>query len=124
MASGLPRELTLREAVAFLCQRRVARTDERRIDMATKIAHFPTLRDLDGFDCGDSYRLREKRRSGPIKPAILHRKRSHRDDRPLGGPQAPPTRRYASRLEALHSGSAEIHAHYSLLTRVRKNSPK
>jgi DNA replication protein DnaC len=44
------RELTLREALAFLCQREVARKDERRIDMATKIAHFPTLRDLDGFD--------------------------------------------------------------------------
>jgi DNA replication protein DnaC len=43
-------ELTLREAVAFLCQREVARKDERRIDIATKIAHFPTLRDLDGFD--------------------------------------------------------------------------
>jgi DNA replication protein DnaC len=44
------RELTLREALAFLCQREVARKDERRIDMASKIAHFPTLRDLDGFD--------------------------------------------------------------------------
>ena len=44
------RELTLREALAFLCQREVARKDERRIDMATKIAHVPTLRDLDGFD--------------------------------------------------------------------------
>lgn len=44
------RELTLREALALLCQREVARKDERRIDMATKIAHFPTLRDLDGFD--------------------------------------------------------------------------
>jgi DNA replication protein DnaC len=44
------RQLTLREALAFLCQREVARKDERRIDMATKIAHFPTLRDLDSFD--------------------------------------------------------------------------
>jgi DNA replication protein DnaC len=44
------RELTLREAVAFLCQREVARKDERRIEMAGKIAHFPTVRDLDGFD--------------------------------------------------------------------------
>ncbi|MFO1079212.1 MAG: IS21-like element helper ATPase IstB [Reyranellaceae bacterium] len=44
------RELTLREALAFLCQREVGRKDERRIDMATKIAHFPTLRDLDAFD--------------------------------------------------------------------------
>jgi DNA replication protein DnaC len=44
------RELTLREALAFLCQREVARKDERRVEMASKIAHFPTLRDLDGFD--------------------------------------------------------------------------
>ena len=44
------RELTLREAVAFLCQREIARKDERRIEMASKIAHFPTVRDLDGFD--------------------------------------------------------------------------
>jgi hypothetical protein len=44
------RELNLREAVAFLCEREVSRRDERRVEMATKIAHFPTLRDLDGFD--------------------------------------------------------------------------
>lgn len=44
------RDLTLREAVAFLCEREVARRNERRIEMASKIAHFPTVRDLDGFD--------------------------------------------------------------------------
>jgi DNA replication protein DnaC len=44
------REMTLRETLAFLCQREVARKDERRIEMASKIAHFPTQRDLDGFD--------------------------------------------------------------------------
>jgi len=44
------REMTLREALAFLCQREVARKNERRIEMASKIAHFPTLRDLDSFD--------------------------------------------------------------------------
>jgi DNA replication protein DnaC len=43
-------ELSLREALGFLCEREVARKDERRIEMATKIAHFPTVRDLDGFD--------------------------------------------------------------------------
>ena len=41
---------SLREAVAFLCEREVSRRNERRVDMATKIAHFPNLRDLDGFD--------------------------------------------------------------------------
>src|SRR3546814_8136150 len=44
------RELTLREAVGFLCEREIARKDERRIEMAIKIAHFPTVRALDGFD--------------------------------------------------------------------------
>jgi DNA replication protein DnaC len=44
------RELSLREALAFLVEREVARKDERRIEMASKIAHFPAVRDLDGFD--------------------------------------------------------------------------
>jgi len=44
------RELTLREALAFLIEREIARKDERRIAMAVKIAHFPSARDLDGFD--------------------------------------------------------------------------
>jgi DNA replication protein DnaC len=44
------RELSLREALAFVVEREVARKDERRIEMAGKIAHFPMVRDLDGFD--------------------------------------------------------------------------
>jgi DNA replication protein DnaC len=44
------RELTLGEALAFLVEREIARKDERRVEMAGKIAHFPTVRDLDGFD--------------------------------------------------------------------------
>jgi DNA replication protein DnaC len=32
------RELSLREALAFLCEREIARKDERRIEMAMKIA--------------------------------------------------------------------------------------
>jgi DNA replication protein DnaC len=43
-------EMTLREALAFLCAREIARKDQRRIEMAGKIAHFPCVRDLDGFD--------------------------------------------------------------------------
>ena len=43
-------ELNLREAFAFMIEREVARKDERRIEMAMKIAHFPCVRDLDGFD--------------------------------------------------------------------------
>jgi DNA replication protein DnaC len=44
------RELSLREALTFLVEREIARKDERRIEMASKIAHFPAVRDLDGFD--------------------------------------------------------------------------
>ena len=44
------RELSLREALALLCEREIARKDERRIEMAMKIAHFPCARDFDGFD--------------------------------------------------------------------------
>ena len=44
------RELTLRETLALLCEREIARRNERRIAMANKIAHFPVARDLDGFD--------------------------------------------------------------------------
>jgi DNA replication protein DnaC len=44
------RELTLREALAFLLEREIARKEERRVEMAVKIAHFPCVRDLDGFD--------------------------------------------------------------------------
>ena len=44
------REMTLLEALGFFCQREIARKDERRVEMAGKIAHFPTVRDLTGFD--------------------------------------------------------------------------
>ena len=44
------RELSLREALGFLVAREIARKDERRVEMASKIAHFPAVRDLDGFD--------------------------------------------------------------------------
>lgn len=43
-------ELTLRETLAFLCQREIARKDERRIQMGTRIAHFPCIATLAGFD--------------------------------------------------------------------------
>ena len=43
-------QMTLRETLAFLVEREIARKDERRIEMATRIARFPFLRDLAGFD--------------------------------------------------------------------------
>ena len=44
------KQLTLREAVAFLVGREVSRKNERRLEMAMKIAHFPTVRELADFD--------------------------------------------------------------------------
>lgn len=34
-------ELTLRETLVFLCEREIARKDERRTQMGLSIAHFP-----------------------------------------------------------------------------------
>jgi DNA replication protein DnaC len=58
------RDLTLRETIGFLCEREVARKDERRIAMALKIAHFPHARELDSFDFAaqpslDPHQIRE-----------------------------------------------------------------
>src|SRR5215831_9537804 len=44
------RELSLREALAFLVEREIARKDERRIEMSLGLARFPFVRELDGFD--------------------------------------------------------------------------
>lgn len=44
------RELTLVETLAFLCEREIARKDERRIEMALGLARFPMVRDLAGYD--------------------------------------------------------------------------
>ncbi|MCE3250663.1 MAG: ATP-binding protein [Geminicoccaceae bacterium] len=44
------RELTIREALTFLCEREISRKDQRRIDMGLGLARFPFVRDLAGFD--------------------------------------------------------------------------
>ena len=44
------KDLTLREALAFLCEAEIARKDQRRIAMGTSIAHFPFVRTLEAFD--------------------------------------------------------------------------
>jgi DNA replication protein DnaC len=76
------RDLTLREALAFLCAREVARKDERRIEMASKIAHFPTLRDLDGFD----FSAQPSLDSGQIRELAACRWIAHGDALLLLGP--------------------------------------
>jgi len=44
------RDLSVRESLLLLCEREIARRDERRIEMGMKVAHFPYVRDLAGFD--------------------------------------------------------------------------
>ena len=43
-------DLSLRETLVFLCEREIARKNERRIEMTLKLARFPFVRDLAGFD--------------------------------------------------------------------------
>ncbi len=43
-------DLSARETLALLCEREIARKDQRRIEMALKLAHFPFVRELTGFD--------------------------------------------------------------------------
>jgi DNA replication protein DnaC len=42
--------LSVRETLLMLCEREIARKDHRRIDMALKLAHFPAVKELAGFD--------------------------------------------------------------------------
>jgi len=40
------------ETLILLCEREIARKDHRRIEMALKLAHFPAVKELAGFDFG------------------------------------------------------------------------
>lgn len=53
-------ELTLRQTLAFLCEREIARKDERRTQMGLSIAHFPRVTTLEGFDFGAQPSLDER----------------------------------------------------------------
>lgn len=44
------RDMSFREALAFLCEAEIARKDQRRIAMALSIAKFPALRTIDDYD--------------------------------------------------------------------------
>jgi DNA replication protein DnaC len=44
------RQMSLREALAFLCEAEIARKDQRRISMGLSIAKFPYVRTLEDFD--------------------------------------------------------------------------
>jgi DNA replication protein DnaC len=43
------RDLSLRETLVLLCEREIARKDERHIEMTLKLARFPFVRDLSDF---------------------------------------------------------------------------
>src|SRR3546814_11502780 len=43
-------KMTLRAVLAFFVSREIARRDERRISMASKLAKFPFVREIDGFE--------------------------------------------------------------------------
>jgi DNA replication protein DnaC len=45
-------DLDMRQRLTLLLEREIARKDARRIEMALKLAHFPMVRDLPGFDFG------------------------------------------------------------------------
>jgi DNA replication protein DnaC len=42
--------LSTPETLLLLCEREIARKDHRRIEMALKLAHFPAVKELAGFD--------------------------------------------------------------------------
>nr|GAJ37643.1 insertion sequence IS21 putative ATP-binding protein [Bradyrhizobium sp. DOA9] len=42
--------LSTRETLILLCEREIARKDHRRIETALKLAHFPAVKELAGFD--------------------------------------------------------------------------
>ena len=42
--------LSARETLIMLCEREIARKDHRRVEMALKLAHFPAVKELSGFD--------------------------------------------------------------------------
>ncbi|SCB53658.1 hypothetical protein GA0061099_10881, partial [Bradyrhizobium yuanmingense] len=67
-------ELSLRETLVLLCEREIARKDERRIEMTLKLARFPFVRDLSGFDFSAQPSLDPKRYC-PESSALLIRRR-------------------------------------------------
>ena len=42
--------MSARETLILLCEREIARKDHRLIEMALKLAHFPAVKELAGFD--------------------------------------------------------------------------
>ena len=79
------KQLTLREALAFLVEREVSRKDERRIEMAFKIAHFPAVRELADFDFEAQPSVDERQ----VRELATSRWVAHGDAALLLGPPSP-----------------------------------
>ncbi len=94
--------MTLREAVAFLIGREVARRDERRIEMAFKIAHFPAVRELADFDFKAQPSVDERQ----VRELAASRWIAHGDAAFLLGPPGVGRRIWPWRSDARRSGSA------------------
>ncbi len=94
--------MTLREALAFLVSREIARRDERRISMASKIAPFPFVRDLDGFD----FEAQPSLDAGQIRELATCRWIAHGDMVLLSGRPARARRIWRSRSDGRRSGKA------------------
>jgi hypothetical protein len=79
-------KMTLREALGFFVPREIARRDERRISMASKIAQFPFVRELDGseFDAQPSLDPGQIRELAPCR-WIAHGDTTLRDPAPRHG---------------------------------------
>lgn len=75
-------DMTLRESLAFLVQREIARRDERRISMASKLAQFPFVRELAGFE----FEAQPSLEPGQIRELATCRWIAHGDTTLLLGP--------------------------------------
>lgn len=100
------REFNLREALTFLCQAEVARREQRRLEMAARLAKFPFARTLDGFDFQAQPSLDPKQ----VRELALCRWVAHGDDLLLLGPPGVGKTHLAVAL-----GSAAIQHGYSVL---------
>src|SRR3546814_12060561 len=74
--------MTLREALAFFVSREIARRDERRISMASKLAQFPFVREIDGFE----FDAQPSLDPGQIRELATFRWIAHADTTLLLGP--------------------------------------
>ncbi len=82
-------DFDMRQTLTLLFEREIARKDARRIEMALKLAHFPMVRDLTGFDFAaqpsvDAFRGEVSScNSCGVILSLIRLNRNHRFDREL-----------------------------------------